>query len=181
LVIAPAVVASSCTPTAPLATTPAPAGAAHTWGASTTYTNDAVGFTIQYPAAWKMEKPGAATAVLQLAKDPSVAADRVYVYVIPAATDLAAAAKGLLDNSAAFQQYKVLAKIDSSQPFTLASGSVTNATVTELSSKIVNFLFYFYTIGATKGDKSVNVMGSTIVEGNARKVLREICQTLSFK
>ena len=124
----------------------------------------------------------AATAVLQIAADPSNnVGDRVYVDVIPAATDLSAAAKGLLDNSAAFQQYKVTASITSSKPFTLTSGSVTSATATELSAKIVIYQFYFYAIGATSGANSVNVMGGTTGGGNAKKQLQEICQTLSFK
>jgi hypothetical protein len=146
------------------------------------YTNDAVGFTVTYPAKWQSETPGGPTGVFQAAKDTTdQTGDRIYIDVIPAATDLSAAAKGLLDSSAAFQQYKVTATIVSSDPFTLTSGSVTSATATVCSAKIVIYSFYFYAIGATKGTNSVNVMGSTIGGGNARKQLQEICQTLSFK
>ena len=158
LVIALAVIASSCAPAAPTATTTpatttttpatttttpatttttpattaAPAGT-HTWGDSATYTNDAVGFTVQYPAKWKVVTSGVgANNVLTVAVDPSNATgDTVYVDVIPAVTDLSTAAKSVLDGSAAFLQYKVTAKTTSTAPFTLA-GSVTSATATRI-------------------------------------------------
>jgi hypothetical protein len=118
---------------------------------------------------------------LTVAVDPSNATgDTVYVDVIPAVTDLSTAAKSVLDGSAAFLQYKVTAKTTSTAPFTLA-GSVTTATASENTAKIVIYNFYFYAISATKGDKTVNVMGGTIGGGNAKKQIQEICQTLSFK
>ena len=173
--------ATPSTPAETPAASTAPA-VTHSWGDSTTYTNDTVGFTVDYPAKWKTETPGAATAVLQIAADPTNnVGDRVYVDVIPAATDLSAAAKNLLDVSSAFQQYHVTATVASSNPFTLTCGSVTSATATELTAKIVIYNFYFYAIGATKGGNSVNVMGATIGGGNAKKQIQEICQTLCFK
>jgi hypothetical protein len=208
LVIAVAVIASSCAPAAPAATPAAPAATpaapaatpaapaatpaapaaapagTHSWGDSATYTNDAVGFTIQYPAKWKQEAPDPAdtVTVFQGAQDPSNnVGDRIYVAVIPAASDLSTVAKGLLDSSPAFIKYKVTSKVDSAKAFTLTSGSVTAAEEQICSAKIVIYNFYFYAISATKGDKTVNVMGGTIGGGTAKKQLMEICQTLSFK
>ena len=206
LVIALAVIASSCapaattpaapaapaaTPAAPAAppttpSTPAAAPAAptgtHTWGDSATYTNDAVGFTVQYPAKWQSETPGDPVTVFQAAKDTTdQTGDRIYVDVIPAVTDLSTVGGTLLNASAAFQQYKVTAKAVSAAPFTLTSGSVTAANAQEYSAKIVIYSFYFYAISATKGSQTVNVMGGTIGGGNAKKQLQEICQSLSFK
>ena len=206
LVIALAVIASSCapaattpaapaapaaTPAAPAAppttpSTPAAAPAAptgtHTWGDSATYTNDAVGFTVQYPAKWQSETAGPPTGVFQAAKDTTdQTGDRIYVDVIPAVTDLSTVGGTLLNASAAFQQYKVTAKAVSAAPFTLTSGSVTAANAQEYSAKIVIYSFYFYAISATKGSQTVNVMGGTIGGGNAKKQLQEICQSLSFK
>ncbi len=177
---APAPAAPAATPAAPAAAPAAPAGT-HTWGDSATYTNDAVGFTVQYPAKWKTETPTAPTSVAQVSPDPSNATgDRIYVDVIPAASDLNAVAANLLNTSAAFQQYKVTAKTTSTAPFTLA-GSVTSAVASENTAKIVIYNFYFYAISATKGDKTVNVMGQTIGGGTAKKQIQEICQSLSFK
>ena len=154
----------------------------HSWGDSATYTNDAVGFTVQYPATWQVETPGAATTVIQAAVDPSNAiGDRLYIDVIPAATDLGTVAKSLLDASATFQNYIVKATVISSDPFSLTSGSVTSATATVCSAKIVIYNFYYYAISATKGGQTVNVMGATIGGGSAKEQIQEICQTLSFK
>jgi hypothetical protein len=208
LVIAVAVIASSCAPAAPAepAATPATPPAApatpaapeappaapvapaapaaplvtHTWGDSKTYTNDEVGFSVTYPAKWITKDPTGSQVFVATAGTDTTA-DTLYVNVIPAATDLPAAAKDLLDNSASFQQYKVKANVESSAPFKLASGSITDATAGVLSARIVIYTFYFYAIGATKGDKTVGVMGSTIGAGNAKKQIQEICQTLSFK
>jgi hypothetical protein len=207
LVIAVAVIATSCgapaTPPAtttpppatttpppatttppPATTTPPPAGApvTHSWGDSATYTNDAVGFTVQYPAKWKQVTTGLdPTTVFKAAVDPSnTTGDAIYVDVEPAVTDLSTVAASLLNASAAFQTYKVTAKTTSTAPFTL-TGSVTTATASVNTAKIVIYNFYFYAISATKGDKTVNVMGGTIGGGNAQKQIQEICQSLSFK
>jgi FlaG/FlaF family flagellin (archaellin) len=175
--------ATPATPSTPAATSAAPAApVTHSWGDSATYTNDAVGFTVQYPAKWQSETPGDPVTVFQAAKDTTdQTGDRIYVDVIPAVTDLSTVGGTLLNASAAFQQYKVTAKAVSAAPFTLTSGSVTAANAQEYSAKIVIYNFYFYAISATKGSQTVNVMGGTIGGGNAKKQLQEICQSLSFK
>jgi hypothetical protein len=202
LVIALAVIASSCTcapatPAAPAATPAAPAAPAatpaapaatpaapsaavtHTWGDSKTYTNDEVGFTVTYPAKWITTTSG--TDVLTVAAGSGGTDDTIHVTVIPAVTDFGAAVKGILDSSPAFVQYKVISKLDSSGPIKLASGSVTDAIEAALSAKVIVYQFYFYAVGATKGGKTVGVLGQTIGGGNAKKQIQEICQSLSFK
>jgi hypothetical protein len=204
LVIALAVIASSCAPAAPAATPAAPAAtpaapaatpvapapaapaatpaapATHTWGDSATYTNDTVGFTIQYPSKWIIIPPTGGD-VFTAAAGSGGTDDTIHVTVIPAVTDFGQAAKGILDSSAAFVQYKVKSNLDSSGPITLASGSVTNANQAALSAKIIVYQFYFYAVGATKGANTVGVLGQTIGGGNAKKQIQEICQSLSFK
>ena len=180
---APAAPAPAATPAAPAATPTAPvASVTHSWGDSATYTNDAVGFTIQYPAKWITLTPNAGD-VLTVAAGSAGTDDTIHVTVIPAAsvTDFGSAVKGILDSSAAFVQYKVTSKLDSSGPITLASGSVTNANEAALSAKIIVYQFYFYAVGATKDGKMVGVLGQTIGGGNAKKQIQEICQSLSFK
>jgi uncharacterized membrane protein len=146
------------------------------------YTNDAVGFTVTYPAKWQSETPSDTATAFQATKDTTdQTADTIYVVVIPAVTDLTAVTKSLLDASVAFQKYNVKATVVSSDPFTLTSGSVTSATATVCTAKIVIYSFYFYGITATKGAQTVSVMGGTIGGGTAKKQIQEICQTLSFK
>ncbi len=168
---------------APPAATIAPVSVTHSWGDSKTYTNDAVGFTVDYPAKWitKDIDDAAGGEVQKVAAGTDPTADGIYIYVVPAVTDMAAAAVSGLNNSPTFQQYKAKATLTSSKPFTLTCGTVTDATAGELSAKIVIYQLYFYAIGVTKGDKSIMVLGSTTGGGNAKKQIQEICQSLCFK
>jgi hypothetical protein len=158
-----------------LGTSPAPKGN------SKTYANDAAGFTVQYPPKWISKPLDGDPQVLKVSAGADATSDTVYVYVIPAATNLNAATKSLLDNSPVFQQYKVTATINSSKSFLLTNSSVSTGVATEFAAKIVIYNFYYYAIGATKGDKSVIVIGGTIGGGSAKAQIIEICESLSFK
>jgi hypothetical protein len=146
---------------------------------SVNFTNDELGFSIDYPKTW-IKKPATGDNILQIASSPDTGADGVLVAIVPAQTDMTAGAKTLIENSAAFKQFGAAVSIDSSKDVKLADGK-TPAVEIASSATIMNYNMTLFTLGAAKSGKTVYVTGYTFRGEKNKALLQEIVRTLTFK
>jgi len=144
-----------------------------------TYTNDEIGFSISYPKAW-IKKPPTGDTLLQVASSPDTGADGLLISAVAAVPDIAAGGKTLLDNSQIFKQFGATVTVDSTSNLTLADGK-TPAVEIESSTQIMNYKMNMFSIGATKGSKTVYVTTYTFRGDRNKALLLEVIKTLAFK
>jgi hypothetical protein len=160
--------------------TPAAPAAIKTSFESATYTNDANGYSFQYPKSWvKADLNG--DQVFSVVASTAQGADSLSSQVWTEAADYSKAFKAAYDNSPALKNLGVVTKIESTKAITLADGK-TPAYEAVLSAKIMGMYdLYAYGIGTNKGGKTIDVDGYTLGGDAKQKILQESVKTLVVK
>jgi hypothetical protein len=166
------------TPTAPA--TPAAPAAIKTSFEAATYTNDANGYSFQYPKTW-VKGDVSGDQIFVVLASTAQGADSISTKVWDQAADYGKALKDSYDNNPQLKGIGVVTKIESSKATTLADGK-TVAYEAVLSAKIMGMYdLYAYGIGTNKGGKTIDVDGFTL-GGDAKQAgVREIVKTLVLK
>jgi hypothetical protein len=186
---APAAPAAPVTPPTPPPTPPAtpatPAAPAAPAGIKTsfesaTYTNDANGYSFQYPKSW-VKGDVSGDQIFVVLASTAQGADSVATKVWPEAADFGKAMKDSYDNNPQLKGIGVVTKIESSKATTLADGK-TVAYEAVLSAKIMGMYdLYAYGLGTNKGGKTIEVDGWTLGGDAKQTLIREIVKTLVLK
>jgi hypothetical protein len=183
---------ASTTPTTPLTpptppptppvtpTAPATPAAIKTSFESATYTNDANGFSFQYPKSW-IKGDIVNNQVFAVLASSSQGADTASAEVWAEASDFSKSLKAAYDANPQLKNLGVTTKIESTKAITLADGK-TPAYEALLSAKIMGMYdLYAYGVGTNKGGKTLVVTGYTLGGDAKQTVIREIVKTLTLK
>ncbi|MCX5996968.1 MAG: hypothetical protein NTV42_04975 [Chloroflexi bacterium] len=165
-------------PLAPAAVTPPPVAKVLSFEAET-YTNEALGFTWQYPKKWKkaVDLPGD-TVIKRVENENIMSPDNVGVAIVPEAADFSKAVKATIEAFPKFAAFHTKIDASPSNAITLADGK-TFASESIATANINATDIYIYTVGFNKGGKTIIAWGITIGGGNSKAMIKEIAQTLS--
>ena len=166
---------------APETTTPpaqAPVAKALSFEAET-YTNDAFGFTWQYPRKW-VKAPLSGDVVITVISSNDMSPDGAGVMVVPEAADFSKAVKAGYEALPKVSVWHVKVDASPSKDITLADGK-TSASESIVTANIQGYDVYGYAVGFNKGGKTIIAWGTTLGGDNNKALVKEIAQTLAVK
>jgi len=165
-------------PAVPVATPPAvPAPKALSFEPAT-YTNDAIGFTWQYPKTW-VKTDNYNNLVVKMLASTAQGADNAGVIVIPESADYSKAVKEQIDSDPGLLNTKV--DISPAKTITLADGKTAASEATATAKIMGLYPLYVYSIGINKGGKTIIVFGASLGNDTKQALVKEIAQTLAVK
>ena len=170
------------TPSTPSTTTPAsqlPVAKVLSFEAET-YTNEALGFTWQYPKKW-IQGPISGDIVIIVFSSDTTFPDTAGVMVVPEAADFSKAVKAGLEAMPRLSASHAKVDASPSKDITLADGK-TSASESIATTKLMSgYDYYGYAVGFNNGGKTIIAWGSTFGGGNNKALIKEIAQTLAIK
>ena len=174
---APAATPPAAPATPPAASAPAPKALSFE---PMTYTNDALGFTWQYPKSW-IDGPITGHYVVHKLSNATSSADTAGVMVIDTPADYAATLKAEFEADPGLSAYGTKVTIAAVKTITLADGKTTATEATGTAKIMGLYDLSAYTLGINKGGKTIIAFGATLGGGNAQALMKEMSQTLAVK
>ncbi len=167
--------------TTPAATTPATGQPAavekKTSFASQKYTNDANGFSVSYPAAWKEAAKPYGTAVFY-ANDGAAPLPDIFLVDVRPGTSVKEAAIAALTDFVSSKGVSASPTAESEKTVTLADGK-TSATELVLSASVMFMTKKGYALGVVKGGNVITVQAG--IDPGKLDFYKEIIETLVIK
>jgi hypothetical protein len=142
-----------------------------------TYVNDEVGFSVKYPRMWTRNDVKG-SQVLYVSANNKTAEDMLWVNVIPASPDLAAAVTNLMD-----KMYNLNATVISNKSTTLSDGKTTAQEIilTGVMQTASKLEWYVCCLGINHNGKTILVLAKTAKVDGHNALVEEIAHTLTIK